>query len=71
MKYSQLPYMPTPRLPYQMTALILPIVVPKLLPGARIHRIHMIRNGEIQNPVHHQRRRFDLRRSHAPLQSDI
>ena len=70
-KYSQSPYMPTPRLPTRWPPVILPAVMPEFFAGARVDRPDVVGNGEVEDPVDHQRRRFDLRIADAALRADV
>src|SRR4051794_20051668 len=48
---------------YQVPALVLPIVVPHFVSRMSINRKNMVRDGDVQNAVHHERRAFDLGRA--------
>ena len=57
-------------LPDEMTTMIDPVVVPYLLAVSRIERPNMIRNRNVERPVHQQRRTFDCCRRAAPSRTD-
>ena len=50
--------------------MILEIILPQLLTGARVYGENMVRDSEVCNAVHHQRSRLDCRVPDAPLRPD-
>ncbi len=52
-------------IPYQVSALVYPVVVPQLQAGACIQRIHVIGNREVEDSVHQQRRGLDIGLAHT------
>ena len=53
-----------------MAAAIVPVVLPDRFARSGIDREHVVGNGEVQDAVHHQRRRLDRRLAHAALGAD-
>src|SRR4051794_1838732 len=44
---------------YQVPALVLPVVVPQFISCMSINGKNVVRDGEVQNALHHERHAFD------------
>src|SRR6185312_6639911 len=55
----------------QVPTLVDPGVTPQLRPGARLHRVDVVGNRKIKNPVDQQRGGFDDRDRRAALRLDL
>src|SRR3569833_1200323 len=69
-EYGALPY-PYAALPYQVSAVICPVIVPQRRSGTRIQRPHVIGNRNVQHSIRKQWRAFDNRSGRAALRTNV